>query len=175
MKADSKQVLITEESLGYTINEWKLRQSFGYSRFLGYEDYDNLVKKMSQAIESGHSIRKKSYYKNLNEVEKEIRDKVELEYQDELRSSKAALRDINDKITIVREEEQKKSMEIQKSLNNTIAECTDTIKKWEKDYKELEKGKKELSKIEELEKDLQFWKDEYARERKKKWYDKLFS
>lgn len=181
LKADSKQVLITEQELCCGFNEWEVGQVLSrysnrhfHSPHYKYASED-IVRDLLGAMIPGIHKDKKVYFKNLDDVQKEIRDKLELEYQEELRQAKANVRDLNDKIKEVRDEEQKKSIGIQKELQNQLSDKNEVIDLQDKKYRELVKGKRELSRIEELEAEVQRLYKLYQEERDKKWYHKLKS
>jgi len=181
LKAESKQVLIVEEQSCYGFNEWDLNRVLmqythhTFGRGSTYPATSNLSRDLLGCLVPGKPYRKQEYFKNLDDVQKDIRDKLELEYQEEIRVAKAEARRVSDRVKEVQEGLEKEFKESQKLYLDKIEGLQDKIKEWEKSYKELEEGKKELSKIEELEEKIVGLCKELAIEKSKKWYEKLFS
>jgi hypothetical protein len=110
---------------------------------------------------------------NFDDVKQELRQKLETDYANEIAELKIAKKNCDVRIA----EKQKEIDEIVRIAKRDLEEKDkvhqEIILGWEKKYKELEEGKKELSRIEELQEAVKSLTNMLIKEQSKTWWDKL--
>lgn len=111
---------------------------------------------------------------NFEDVKKELKDAMELEYSTELAELRTSKRNLDGRVAEKDVEIREEKNKYVKHIETLKKEHSEIIVEWQKKYKELKTGKEELSRIEELEKDVRKFSELYCKEKQKSWWTKLW-
>lgn len=193
LKAKQREVLIKEIQLvddGLEIDTLGMHhdmhsvinlQREGWAMSYSSRDYeiDKVVRRRVKP--KFKEVEKKTYYKNLDDIQAELRVRFEAEYEERLRDMNSKVKGCDDSIRDVKDKELAKYTEMRRYMQNEIDQKKEVIEKMDKKIQELETGvkeKKENERLKEAEEKMIFMYNELVQRvqavMEKSWFKRIF-
>jgi flagellar capping protein FliD len=192
VKADRRTVLIerikplTERCLRVTLPEWnvgELGKAVSSARhhlndfcIISHNRYKSNGIDITRYVDVDlheDKVQEKVSYINFGDVEQQIRKKLEQDVADEVAKLKAEAKHHTEKLADAEEKWQRENIDLQKEYEKQKQKFKEQIEEWVKKYNELETGKKEQTRIEELLEQIKKLEEQLNKEKAKRWYQKF--
>lgn len=156
------------------------KEFWGSSFYNAYED--QIIRIVSQRVSARtKEVERKVYYKNLDDIQSELRLKIEAEYEERIRDMSSKVRGCDDTIREIKDKEMLRYKDLQKKMEDVITDKNKLIEQLMKQIQELETGIREKKETERLKEDLEFWNFAFSyinnkihQLKEKSWIKKLF-
>lgn len=110
---------------------------------------------------------------NFEDVKIELRKSLDEEYKTELADLRHTKKMLDERLAQKDRDNTESKSSLIKEYEEHLKIKDGALKEWENKYKELETGKKELSKIEELEQEIKRLNEDLVKEQNKPWWRKI--
>jgi hypothetical protein len=187
VKADKRIVKVTKSgkagAIDYDIDTHRIVKvidryrdySNEYHRHYGIDSMESLIKQcISVKTTSSRNEKEKIEFVNFDDVKQEIRKELDEQYSEEIGVLRAFKKDTDRKIAELKQAQIDEIATVQKEHEEELDNYDVRYEALQKEYRELETGRKELSKVEALQETIKDLRDQLDKERNKRWYRRIF-